>query len=110
MIKSSGESEKTVIIDDIKYIINLEEGQKTGFYLDQNENRKEIRKYVNKDSIVLDLFCYEGGFSLNAAHKGAKEITGIDSSEKAIKRAIRNSELNNFRNVEFIEKDVLVFK
>ncbi len=109
VIKSSGESEKTVIIDDIKYIINLEEGQKTGFYLDQNENRKEIRKYVNKDSIVLDLFCYEGGFSLNAAFKGAKEITGIDSSEKAIKRARRNSELNNFKNIVFIEKDVFSF-
>lgn len=109
IIKSSGENEKIITIDGIKYLINLEEGQKTGFYLDQNINRKKIRDYVNEDSEVLDLFCYEGGFSLNAAYKKAKKVIGVDISEKAINRAKKNAELNEFKNVEFIQDDVFNF-
>lgn len=109
VIKSSGNNEKIITIDGIKYIINLEEGQKTGFYLDQNSNRRKIRDYVRDDSEVLDLFCNEGGFALNAAYSNAKKITAVDISEKAVKRAMKNSKINNFSNIEFIQEDVFNF-
>ena len=60
------------IIDSIKYKIDILAGQKTGFYLDQVNSRYLIRNYINKNSEVYDLFCNEGGFSLNASYAGAK--------------------------------------
>jgi 23S rRNA (cytosine1962-C5)-methyltransferase len=96
-------------IDGIRYSANLLAGQKTGFYLDQNDNRTHLRNFVNSDSSVLDLFCNDGGFALNAAYAGAKRITAVDSSEKAISNAVYNAELNNFSGIEFIESDVFKF-
>ncbi len=77
----------------IQYTIDLLEGQKTGFFLDQRENRKTIRRYI-KDAVVLDCFCNEGGFALNAACAGARRVTGIDSSEIAIAHATQNASIN----------------
>lgn len=99
----------TAFIDDIKYKIDLLKGQKTGFYLDQCENRVILRKYVKENYKVLDLFCNEGGFALNAAIAGAGEITGVDSSEHSIQVAKENSNLNKFQSVNFICKDVFDF-
>lgn len=93
-------------LDGIKYKIDLINGQKTGFYLDQAGNRKLIRKYMNEKYKVLDLFCNEGGFALNAAFAGASEITAVDSSEHSVKMAAFNSDLNNFKNIDFICRDV----
>jgi len=84
---------KEIIIDDIKYNIDLLSGQKSGFFLDQRINRVNIRKYV-KDLKVLDCFCNEGGFALNAAFAGAKEVFGIDISKTAIEKCKINS-VNN---------------
>jgi 23S rRNA (cytosine1962-C5)-methyltransferase len=98
-----------VSIYNIKYKIDLLKGQKTGFYLDQVENHLELRKYISKDSKVLDLFCNEGGFALNTAFAGAKEITAIDSSQYAIDRGIHNADLNGFQNITFICKDVFKY-
>ncbi len=104
-------SEKTfrVTIDDIKYKIDLLGGQKTGFYLDQCENRVLIRKYISDKFKVLDLFCNEGGFALNSAKMNATEITGIDSSVHSIEAARENSKLNGFENVNFICRDVFEY-
>jgi 23S rRNA (cytosine1962-C5)-methyltransferase len=102
-------TEFIVNIDDIKYSINLFEGQKTGFYLDQVENRKLIRDYIKNGDRVLDLFCNEGGFALNAAFGGASDIIAVDSSEVALETAKRNSELNNFNNINFISSDVFKY-
>ncbi|MBK8554031.1 MAG: class I SAM-dependent rRNA methyltransferase [Ignavibacteria bacterium] len=99
----------TVTIDDLKYKIDLLNGQKTGFYLDQCENRMLLRKYVNEKSKVLDLFCNEGGFALNAAYMNAEEITGVDSSEHSIKTAKENAELNDLKKINFINKDVFEY-
>lgn len=96
-------------IDGIRYSANLLAGQKTGFYLDQNDNRTHLRNFVNSDSSVLDLFCNDGGFALNAAYAGAKKIVAVDSSEKAISNAVYNAGLNNFSGIEFIESDVFKF-
>lgn len=96
-------------IDDIKYKLDLQNGQKTGFYLDQASNRKLVRDYVREGDDVLDLFCNEGGFALNAAYAGAESVIAVDSSEHAIMMSNQNAKLNKFKNLEFICKDVFEF-
>ncbi|UCE17707.1 MAG: class I SAM-dependent rRNA methyltransferase [Gemmatimonadota bacterium] len=80
---------------DLKLEVDLLEGQKTGLYLDQWENYKRLRKLVAGAS-VLDCFCYSGAWALHAAHFGADEVTGVDTSEKAIQWADRNAALSDF--------------
>jgi len=85
----------------LRYGVDLAEGQKTGFYLDQRENRRVAAEYL-RGRRVLDLFCYSGGFSLNAAvHGHASEVLGVDSSPKAIALARANAELNRAKHVRF---------
>jgi 23S rRNA (cytosine1962-C5)-methyltransferase len=79
----------------ILFRLNLLETQKTGFYLDQRENRKIIREYASGKH-VLDVFCYSGGFSLNALMAGAESITAIDSSDTALAQFQKNLNLNKF--------------
>lgn len=98
-----------VEIDEIKYQINLLEGQKSGFYLDQSENRKLIRNFIGEGDRVLDLFCNEGGFALNAAFAGASEVIAVDSSDISINTAKKNAELNNLLNINFINFDVFEY-
>ena len=96
-----GTVEPTIIdLDDLKFRIDLLEGQKTGFFLDQRENRSALRRFA-KDANVLDCFCNEGGFGLYAAHYGAKCVTGVDSSEFAIEKSKVNANLNNLHNIAF---------
>lgn len=104
-------NDKTFVteINEIKYKIDLINGQKTGFYLDQAGSRLLIRKYMNERYKVLDLFCNEGGFALNAAFSGAKDITAVDSSEHSIEISKQNAVLNNFENINFICKDVFEY-
>ena len=79
----------------IRYGIDVAEGQKTGFYLDQRDNRAVAAGYVDGGR-VLDLFCYSGGFGLTAAKIGrAEQVVGIDVSERALLLARSNAELNN---------------
>jgi 23S rRNA (cytosine1962-C5)-methyltransferase len=94
-----------IVENDLRYGIDLAEGQKTGFYLDQRENRLATAGYC-RDRRVLDMFCYSGGFALNAAaHGHAREVLGIDSSEKAVVLARANAELNGLNNVRFEQSD-----
>ena len=67
---------------DLRFRVNLAEGQKTGFYLDQRDNRLEVARLA-AGRRVLDGFCYSGGFGLHAARGGAREVIGVDSSEPA---------------------------
>ncbi|MCQ6254214.1 class I SAM-dependent rRNA methyltransferase [Methanocaldococcus sp.] len=76
-----------------KFKVNLK-GHKTGFFLDQRENRLAIEKFVKEGDRVLDICCYTGGFSVHCAIKGA-EVVGVDLSKKALKVAEENMELNN---------------
>jgi len=78
----------------VKYTVDIENGQKTGFFLDQKENRKAIHK-ICKDADVLDCFTHTGSFALNAGISGARSVLGIDISRLAIEEATRNAELNN---------------
>ncbi|MDF1499471.1 MAG: class I SAM-dependent methyltransferase [Anaerolineales bacterium] len=78
---------------DVKYLVDLRAGHKTGFYLDQRDNRRAIRPWIQGGS-VLDGFCYSGGFAINAIQAGARRVLAIDSSETAIGQAARNAEVN----------------
>jgi len=79
----------------INYNINIAEGQKSGFYCDQRDNRRILAEYTQGKK-VLDCFSYSGGFSLNAFKNGAKEVTSVDSSALAIETLKQNIELNTF--------------
>ena len=77
-----------------KFIVDWGNGQKTGFFIDQRENRKLLEKF-SKDKKVLNTFCYTGGFSVYALKAGAAEVHSVDSSRKAIELTEKNIELNN---------------
>lgn len=82
----------------VKYNVDIENGQKTGFFLDQKENRKAIHR-ICKDAEVLDCFTHTGSFALNAGIAGAKSVLGIDVSQYAIDFASRNAELNGLSDI-----------
>jgi 23S rRNA (cytosine1962-C5)-methyltransferase len=84
-----------IIIEEngLKFYVDLENGQKTGYFLDQQDNRKAIQ-YIVKDADVLGAFCYSGSFEIHAAHYGAKSVLGLDASEIAIATARKNAVLN----------------
>ncbi len=91
----------------IFYQVNIAEGQKSGFYCDQRDNRKWVADHV-KGKKVLDCFSYSGGFSLNAMAKGAKEVISVDSSAPALDTLKRNMEINDFNSIphRLIQSDV----
>ncbi|MEI7541841.1 MAG: class I SAM-dependent rRNA methyltransferase [bacterium] len=105
--KSIKGSIKPVIIteNDIQYYVDPAGGSKTGFYLDQRDNREKLKNYV-KDKNVLDLFCYTGGFAASALHFGAASVKGVDSSAEAIEMAEKNMELNNLKDYCLVKADV----
>ena len=91
----------------VKLYVDIAEGQKTGYFLDQKYNHLAIRKLC-KDKTVLDCCTHTGGFALSAA-KVAKQVIGIDASKLAIDQAIENSRLNGFENTEFVVADVFEY-
>lgn len=95
--KGSGyeDGPRTVLENGHKFLVDWTEGQKTGFFLDQRENRALVERYA-KGRKVLNLFCYTGGFSVYALGGGALKVDSVDSSAKAIALASKNLELNGF--------------
>ena len=89
------DDEQTVVEGGHKFVVNWTEGQKTGFFLDQRENRALVGKYA-AGRRVLNLFCYTGGFSIYALASGAESVDSVDSSAKAMKMVERNVALNGF--------------
>ena len=95
-----------IVENGVKYMVDVKDGQKTGFFLDQKNNRAAIHQ-ICKDARVLDCFTHTGSFALNAAIAGAKEVTGVDASELAVNQARKNAELNNVSDrAKFICEDV----
>ena len=90
-----GESKGGVVVteNENQFFIDWESGQKTGFFIDQRENRELLGRYV-KDKSVLNTFCYTGGFSVYALNAGAKEVHSVDVSKKAIELTVKNGELS----------------
>lgn len=87
-----------IVENGVKYIVDLANGQKTGFFLDQKENRAAIHR-ICKGKVVLDCFTHTGSFALNAGISGAKSVLGIDVSEHAIECAKANAKLNNLQDI-----------
>lgn len=97
---------RPLLIDEhgLQYSVDIVEGQKTGFFLDQRDNRREFARYV-RGARVLDLCCYSGGFAMNAArHGAAREVLAIDVSEAALATARANVELNGLAQTIRFEK------
>ncbi|MFI5151678.1 MAG: class I SAM-dependent rRNA methyltransferase, partial [Bacteroidia bacterium] len=93
-----GNSENQEVLENgNKFQVDWEAGQKTGFFVDQRENRELVKKY-SSGRTVLNTFCYSGGFSIYALEAGAKEVHSVDSSKKAIELCDRNVALNGFKD------------
>ncbi|MCL2208219.1 MAG: class I SAM-dependent methyltransferase [Fibromonadales bacterium] len=100
-----------IIIEEngLKILVDLHNGHKTGYYLDQRNARKRIGELA-KDKNVLNCFCYTGGFGLFAAAGGAKSVRQIDVSASALELAKQNAELNNLATpIDYIESDVFAY-
>ena len=88
----------TINENGLKFQVDIENGQKTGYFLDQQDNRRAIQPIV-KDADVLGAFTYTGSFEVHAAHYGAKSVLGIDISENAVAAANRNAVLNGLDKI-----------
>ena len=89
-----------IIINEngISLYVDIANGQKTGYFLDQQDNRRAI-KHIVKDADVLGAFCYTGSFEISAAHFGAKSVTGLDISQNAIDMCNKNAALNGLEKI-----------
>ena len=95
-----------IVENGVKYIVDVEDGQKTGFFLDQKNNRAAIHRFC-KDKKVLDCFTHTGSFALNAGIAGAKSVLGVDASQLAVDQATENAKLNHLEDrVKFKCADV----
>ena len=103
----AAESAVTTITENgIEYLVDVENGQKTGFFLDQKYNRLAVRR-IAKDRTVLDCFTHTGSFALNAAMGGAARVTAVDISASAIEMARANAERNGLSDrMDFVTADV----
>lgn len=96
----------SIVENGVKYMVDVKDGQKTGFFLDQKYNRAAIR-LMCKDAKVLDCFTHTGSFALNAGMAGAKSVLGVDASELGVAQATENAALNGLSDrVSFICEDV----
>jgi 23S rRNA (cytosine1962-C5)-methyltransferase len=82
----------------LRFMVDIEKGQKTGYFLDQQDNRRAIQHIV-KGADVLGAFCYTGTFEIHAAHYGAKSVLGLDISKSAVEQATENAVLNDVQNI-----------
>jgi len=89
-----------IIINEngLKFHVDIEQGQKTGYFLDQQDNRRAIQHIVN-GADVLGAFTYTGTFEIHAAHYGARSVLGLDISDNAVQQASRNANLNGVQNI-----------
>ncbi len=100
------DTEVEIVENGVKYLVDVKDGQKTGFFLDQKYNRLAIHKLC-KDAKVLDCFTHTGSFALNAGIAGASSVLGVDASELAVEQATKNAKLNGLEDrVSFVARDV----
>ena len=102
-----GGKRETIIEEyGVRFIVDVVEGQKTGFFLDQRGNRREFGSFAGKGDSVLDVFSYTGGFGLHAAYNGASRLVFIEEDPVATRILRRNLELNGFTNYSIIESSI----
>lgn len=106
--KNEGKTDLVISENDLLLNVDIQNGQKTGYFLDQKTNRLLIRNMA-KGLRVLDCFTHTGGFALNAAKGEAKSVTAVDVSNVALSEAKKNADLNHFTNVEFVQADVFEY-
>ena len=95
-----------IVENGVRYIVDVKDGQKTGFFLDQKYNRLAVQRLC-KGAKVLDCFTHTGSFALNAGVAGAESVFGVDASDLAVRQAQENAELNGLSDrVKFISRDV----
>lgn len=94
----------TINENGLKFLVDIENGQKTGYFLDQQDNRRAIQHIV-KGADVLGAFTYTGTFEIHAAAYGAKSVLGLDISENAVAQANRNAKLNGVENIVKFEAE-----
>ena len=100
------DTELEIVENGVHYLVDVKDGQKTGFFLDQKYNRLAIQRLC-RDARVLDCFTHTGSFALNAGIAGAREVTGVDASELGVEQAGKNAKLNHLEDrVKFICEDV----
>jgi len=104
VLGESDDMQQVIRDGGVSYRVNILEGQKTGFFLDQRENRRHIRKYA-AGADVLDVYTNDGGFALNAMHAGAKSTTMVDISQEALQRAEQNARMNGFGDFSIVAAD-----
>ena len=105
-IGESFDTKVEIVENGVRYYVDVKDGQKTGFFLDQKYNRRAAAKLC-KGVRVLDCFTHTGSFALNAGMAGAEHVTGVDASETGIMQARENAELNGLADrVDFICEDV----
>jgi 23S rRNA (cytosine1962-C5)-methyltransferase len=93
---------------EIDYLVDVMNGQKTGFFIDQRENRYAFRRFIGNGDRVLDAFCNDGGFAINALVAGASHVDAVDISGSALARAENNASINNLNEkIRFNKKDVM---
>ncbi|MEO0447040.1 MAG: class I SAM-dependent rRNA methyltransferase [Verrucomicrobiota bacterium] len=108
VLRGEAQTIRHEVAPQVSFVIDVEEGQKTGIYLDQLENYGRVAKWA-EGKRVLDCFCNQGGFALHAAAAGAKETLGVDISESAIQQAEENAQVGGLANVRFEEANVFDF-
>lgn len=105
-IGESFDTKVEILENGVRYIVDIEDGQKTGFFLDQKDNRASIHRLC-KNAKVLDCFTHTGSFALNAGIAGAREVIGVDASQTGIDQATENAKLNLLEDkVSFVCADV----
>lgn len=104
-IEHPNQTKVEIVENGISYLVDVENGQKTGFFLDQKYNRKAISR-ISKDKEVLDCFTHTGSFGLNAAKGKARHVTSVDISSTAIEMAKENAKRNHIENISFEVCDV----
>ncbi len=101
------DTEVQITENGVRYLVDVMDGQKTGFFLDQKYNRLAVQ-HISRGARVLDCFTHTGSFALNAAYAGASHVTAVDISETAIAQAKKNAELNGLSGImDFVVTDVL---
>lgn len=98
LLPEHGEPTTEIVENGIRYTVDVENGQKTGFFLDQKYNRQAVAK-IAKGKHVLDCFTHTGSFALNAAQGGAASVTAVDISAEAVQMADHNAEINGYAKV-----------
>ena len=106
-VRGQGPTELTTAEHGLKYVVDVAAGQKTGFYLDQRDNRRRVEEIAGGRD-VLNCFGYTGGFALSALRGGARSVLSVDSSRDAVHTAVRNAQLNGIDDGrgQWVEADV----